>query len=163
MVRKWVLGAACAGALYGLWQVSLPPRVDAVHTFNGQPWLVLVQHFPLTQQGKIEWWDRNQAMLKAKYGLSYDDQQTLRFAKWDGKYLVDPGRQARFFEDANDFDLLCFDEDMNAEARCIKKGTVIMTVNKRSDGGMRFTVEGPTGEATYVRAPGSDALRRLPD
>lgn len=155
MVRKWVLGAACVGALYGLWQVSLPPRIEAVHSLEGRPNLILVRHFPLTQRGKIEWWDRNKAMLKAKYGVLYEDYRTLAFMEWDGTYRIDRGTD-------EDSDLLCF-EDMDIQANCIEKGTVMMVVNSQSDGRSQFTVEGPTGEATYVRAPGSDALRRLPD
>lgn len=155
MVRRWVLGVTCAGALYGFWPLFQPPQVDAVHLSHGRPRWALVQHFPLTQQGKIEWWDRNKAMLKAKYGVSYEDYRTLAFMEWDGTYRIDRGTE-------EDSDLLCF-EDMDTQANCIEKGTVIMLVNSQSDGRSQFTVEGPTGEATYVRAPGSDALRRLPD
>lgn len=153
MMRKLVLGAACAGALYGLWQVRQPPQVDAVHSFHGRPNLILVRHFPQTQQGKIDWWDRNQDMLKTKYGVSHDDY--LTFMTWDGTYRIDRGTD-------EDSDLLCF-EDMDTQENCIEKGTIIMIVDNQLDGGMRFTVEGLTGEATYVRAPGSDVLRLRSD
>ena len=150
--RKLVLGVAFAGALYGVRQVSQPTQVDAVHSFNGRPGLVLVRHFPLTQQGKIDWWDRNLPMLKSNYGVSHDDY--LTFMSWDGTYRIDRGTD-------EDSDLLCF-EDMDTQANCIEKDT-LMNVNNRRDGGMRFTVDGPTGWATYVRDPGSDVLRLIPD
>lgn len=160
IMRKLVLGVACAGGLYGLWQVCQPPQVDAVHTLNGQPWLVLVRYFPLTQQGKIDWWDRNQATLMAKYKIPADDFD-LTFMAWGGNYLVDPGRDALFFEDADAFDLLCF-AGVDSKENCVEKDT-LMNVGRRSDGGVQFTVEGITGRSTYVRDPGSDVLRFIPD
>jgi hypothetical protein len=162
MMRKLMLGAACAAALYGTWQISRPTQVDAVHTFNGKPWLVLVQHFPLTQQGKIDWWDRNQAMLKQQYGLPMpypNGNFSITVMAWDGNYLADPGRDASFFEDA--LDLLCF-EDMNAPANCIEK-KLVMHISRFDGGRMSFEVDGPTGWATYIRDPGSDELRLRPD
>lgn len=150
MVRKWVLGAACVGALYGLWQVFQSPQVDAVHLSYGRPHFVLVRHFPLTQQGKIDWWDRNQAIFMAKYKVSSVDVD-LAFMAWDGTYRIDRGTD-------EDSDLLCF-EDMDTQANCIEKN-FLMHVARRTSGGMRFTVRGSTGRATYVRDPGSDVLRR---
>lgn len=158
MMHKLVLGTACAGALYGLWQVIQAPQVDAVHLSLGRPHIVLVRHFPLTQQGKIDWWDRNQAMLMTKYKIPADDFD-LTFMEWDGNYLKPSYDPSSFFNIGTE--LRCFD-DMDAPANCVEKNWP-MHVSRRNDGGVQFTVEGPTGQSTYVREPGSNTLRLRPD
>ncbi|MGY3910764.1 DUF943 family protein [Aeromonas piscicola] len=158
MMRKLMLGAACAAVLYGVWQVSQPPQIEAVHQLSGRPHLILVRHFPLTRQGKIDWWDRNQVTLKSQYGIPApypNGNFSVTVMEWDGNYRVDPGRDASFFEDA--IDLLCF-EDMSPPTNCIAKKPV-MHVSSFDGERMRFAVDGPTGWATYIREPGSDELK----
>ncbi|MBD2796733.1 DUF943 family protein [Xenorhabdus sp. 18] len=36
---------------------------------------ILVRHFPITDRGKINWWEKNKAMLKDKYGIPVTDKK----------------------------------------------------------------------------------------
>ncbi|WP_232370015.1 DUF943 family protein [Xenorhabdus lircayensis] len=78
--------------------------------------VVLVKNFPLTNWGKVHWWNKNKEMLKERYDVprpDYDGSYEVIFVDIENGYKVDNGED-------EDSDLLCFD-DMNAEDNCVEK------------------------------------------
>ncbi|OTA21201.1 hypothetical protein Xbed_00854 [Xenorhabdus beddingii] len=78
--------------------------------------IVLVKNFPLTNWGKVHWWNRNKEMLKEKYDVfqpAYDGNYEIIFVDIGNGYKVDNGTD-------EDSDLLCFD-DINTKANCVEK------------------------------------------
>jgi Enterobacterial putative membrane protein (DUF943) len=75
---------------YSAWRVAQPVQVDAVHKDVSRSHL-LVTHFPLTDSGRIEWWENNRARLTTDYGIPEPDEEgnfTVLFWAWDGVYRV---------------------------------------------------------------------------
>lgn len=59
---------SCALLGYFLLLSFRPVEVVAVHE-DGEFSSVLVKNFPLTDRGKIDWWIKNNAILKEKYNI----------------------------------------------------------------------------------------------
>jgi len=126
--------------LYVVLLMLQPAEIVAVHESN-----ILVRHFPLTDKGKIRWWQKNQAMIKEKYGLpeEYEDSGTRMIYIWDfGKgYEIEKPDETTFFPSDDTNHLLCFDE-INAAERCIRKENLLMFIGRSSTGITRYRTKG---------------------
>ncbi|WP_371368344.1 DUF943 family protein [Pseudomonas sp. QL9] len=139
----------------GVWWASLPTKIDAVHR-NGNFSDVLVSPFPLTDSGRIEWWENNKAHIKAEYGIPEpkpDGYFEILFWSWDGIYRVDHGTD-------EDSDLRCF-ADMPGKANCIVKSNIPLQVTHLRDGGFVFDIN--RGERLYSRKESGGELSRRQD
>lgn len=96
---------------------------------------IVVDHFPLTDQGKIEWVMKHKDSLYKKYNI---DPSFL-----SGIVIWDVGRG--FVTADEDGDLYCFD-DMKASARCIDKN-VFLRINYVKGEIQSFEME--SGEVRY--------------
>ncbi|CDH19205.1 DUF943 family protein [Xenorhabdus bovienii] len=152
---KWIILLITIGisTIYGIWWLLQPVEISAVHRGSGKgSSTVLVRHFPLTDSGKIAWWEKNKQSLKTNYGIPYTDDDgsfMVYFLYWDGTYRIDRGTD-------QDSDLLCF-SDMNAEANCIEKKGIALSVSRNREGKMRFTTNGNS----YVKFKGSEEIKRV--
>jgi len=120
--------AIISALTYVTWRAAQPVQIDAVHK-DGSHTDILVTHFPLTDRGRIEWWEHNRARLKADYGIPEPDEEgnfTVVFWAWDGVYRV-------WGSVHGDSDLFCF-EDKPEEANCIIKSDQPLEVTRRRDG-----------------------------
>jgi hypothetical protein len=113
---------------YMLWLLNRPIEIVAVHqdeNFSS----VLVKNFPITDQGKINWWLENKEMLKDKYNIpkpaSYGGFN-ITFWNFDEGYKED------------EYDRLCFG-DMKTDKNCIDKNAVF-SVNNDSENRIILTV-----------------------
>lgn len=138
----------------GIWRIIQPVQIDAVHTSNSYS-NVLVRNFPLTDQGRINWWLKNRELLYSKYGIPEPDADgyfVVLFWAWDGVYRADRGA-------GEDFDLRCF-EDMSSEAKCIVKSDIPLEVTHLREGGVIFEIG--RGKRLYSqKESGGEPKRRL--
>lgn len=139
-------------SLYGMWWLSQPVQVDAVHR-DGSFSDVLVRNFPRTDRGRIKWWERNKAWLKAEHGIPEPDADgyfEVVFWSWDGVYRVDSGTD-------EDSDLRCF-EDMKVAARCIEKSDRPLLVRRLRNGSYVFDIDIYPG-GRYIQEEGGEFNR----
>jgi len=119
--------AGCVLTGYWLWLSLRPVEIVAIHQ-RFDTTSVLVNNFPLTDKGKINWWLKNKDRLKEKYNIpkpSSSGYFTIIF--WDfGEGYKEEGK----------YDRLCFD-DMKTKVNCIEKEAVF-SVNKSRNFGITF-------------------------
>ncbi|WP_053116382.1 DUF943 family protein [Winslowiella iniecta] len=107
-----------AGAV--IWRLMIPVEIIDIHSSKYKSsYDIIVKNLPLTDKGKIQWWEKNKEQLRLKYNLSImNEKYDVNF--FVAKYKIDRGTD-------QDSDLLCFD-DMNAKANCIEKDNQPMTI-----------------------------------
>ncbi|MCX8958399.1 DUF943 family protein [Erwinia psidii] len=114
---------------YLLWSLMRPVEIVAIHQqFDTSS--ILVNNFPLTDRGKINWWLNNKDILKEKYRIPQADSNesfTMIFWKFGEGY-----------KEEGKYDRLCFD-DMKTKKNCIEKDPVF-SVNNSKNRGIIFTV-----------------------
>ena len=109
---------------YVLWLSWRPVKIVAVHQdhhFSD----VLVENFPFTDEGKIEWWLKNKDMLKAKYGIPRPEA--------DGAFTIVFWLFGKGYKETDGYDRLCFD-DMNTTINCIDKKRVFSVSYSKNRG-----------------------------
>ena len=111
------------------WFTQRPVKIIAVHE-NGHYSSVLVEQFPVTDRGKIDWWVQNKNILQKIYGIPKpSDWGYFNVMFWDfGDGYKKQDKSER----------LCF-EDMKTEERCIDKNK-IFSVERDRHGNTLFTV-----------------------
>lgn len=95
--------------------------------------VIVVRNFPITQWGKIFWWENNKGFIKEKYGVprnyNMGDYSIAILNESDG---FKKDTEANFywfsFEHA---DLYCFDE-IKSEKRCVEKN-ILMNIQNGMD------------------------------
>lgn len=93
--------------------------------------IVLVENYPITDMGKIDWWLKNKAMLKAKYDTPQPET--------DGSYNVILWDFDEGYKEEGKYDRLCFD-DMEPPKNCVDKNSlIIISYNKYKV--TKFTVD----------------------
>ncbi len=130
-MKKTLLIIVAAGTVlmsYLLWLTCRPVEIIAVHKKDNYS-SVLVNNFPFTDRGRINWWQENKQMLKNRYGVPRPDT--------DGFFTVIFWDFGDGYKEEGKYDRLCFD-DMNPPANCIEKNKVF-TVNYGRNMGLYFT------------------------
>lgn len=103
--------------IFLIWRVTRPVEIIAVHDGD----ILLVKNFPLLKFQQIDWWEKNENKIHAKYKIpsSERDESYMVFVLNFGEgYRVDRNTD-------QDSDLLCFD-DMKVTANCIEKDPLFM-------------------------------------
>ena len=109
---------------YWFWLVLRPAEIVAVHQENNYS-DILVNNFPFTDKGKIDWWMKNKGMLKEKYGIPKPDSEgsfTVSFWDFGDGYVETDG-----------YDRLCF-SDMKPPLNCINKNSLMFVKNGKNTG-----------------------------
>ena len=130
------------------WQDFEPVEIVAVHK-NKVVSNVLVKNFPVTDRGKLDWWQKNHAWLKEKYGVpefAQDGSFSVWFWRFGDGYKKLPTHDFRLSVNTPQF--LCFRE-MKTEKNCIEKDP-LLTVDTGSDGSIYYTLF----EGSYRQRPG---------
>jgi len=119
------------GVLYFIWVSLRPVDIVAVHQ-DGNFSDVLVNHFPLTDKGKIDWWLANKDMLKNRYDIPKPAScGAFTIVFWDfGDGYMEEGK----------YDRLCF-VDMPPPVNCIIKNKEFTVETGRGDE-MLFSADG---------------------
>nr|ACY01326.1 unknown [Erwinia pyrifoliae] len=85
---------------------------------------VLVKNFPLTDNSKIKWWQKNIPMMKKRFNVPEPSENgVFHVSFWN----FDDG-----YKPAGKEDLLCFNQ-MKSEVRCVEKKK-LMEVKKNKNG-----------------------------
>ena len=97
---------------------------------------IIVDHFPLTDRGRINWWLSYRDMLKKKYNIPSGQRFVLTVREVGDWYLRDSPRE----------DYFCF-PDMTTEKKCIEKKSLLeVTFRFPESNKIRFYV----GDNMYV-------------
>jgi hypothetical protein len=157
MTKKLLIAISSLSLLsalaYTVWRGSQPVRIDAVHK-KGFHSDILVTHFPMTDRGRIEWWENNKAQLQIDYGVPEPEEGgyfSVLFWAWDGVYRV-------WGSVYGDSDLRCF-EDKPEEANCIIKSDQPLEVTRLRDGSFFYDI-GPYPRTSYYRKKEDAELER---
>ena len=118
MKKSWFIYTAIALAVmvYGSWDHIYPVKIIDVHRSTNSLGYdyIIVDNFPLTDRGRINWWLSQRDMLKKKYNIPSGQRFVLTvWAVGDG-YLQDSSRE----------DYFCF-PDMKTEKNCIEKNSLL--------------------------------------
>ena len=118
MKKSWFLYMAIALAVIGfsLWDDIYPVKIIDVHRSTDRMGYddIIVDHFPLTDRGRINWWLSQRDMLKKKYHIPAGHRFVLTV--WD----VGDG----YLRDSLHEDYFCF-PDMKSEKNCIEKNELL--------------------------------------
>jgi hypothetical protein len=104
---------------------------------------IVVKKFPITQRGRVSWWEDNQDMLKDKYGIPERDKNGVYYiAISDVSDGFKKASEANFsaWYSLSRSDLLCFDE-IKSENRCIEKN-VLMEIMSTKVGEINYMFDG---------------------
>ena len=108
--------------MFFLWLNLRPVKIIAVHKSDNFS-NILVDHFPLTVQGKIAWWQENKAMLKSRYGIPD--------ASSDGGYHVTFWLFGDGYMEQGKYDRLCF-SDMKAKKTVLRKTKPLRSITVKT-------------------------------
>ena len=125
-----LLLAVCMLVGYWLWLSLRPVEIVGVHHRSNGFSDVLVISFPPTDKGKINWWLKNQKMLKDKYAIPAPEK--------DGYFHINFWLFGKGYKEEEKYDRLCF-SDMNTNENCIEKNAVL-SVSNSVNLGVIFTV-----------------------
>jgi len=96
------------------WRLLIPVEIIDVHRSDSRYTIdIIVKNFPLTDKGKIDWWEKNKKTLEDKYNIP-NEKSDYSIGIWVGDYKAEPNTD-------QGSDLLCF-EDMSTPKNCIEKG-----------------------------------------
>lgn len=137
--------AAMVFAVTLLWLWCRPVKVIAVHQMNSSS-IILVNQYPLTDKGKIEWWIKHKDVLKTKYNIPVIDE--------NGNYKVILWGFGDGYKEEGKYDRLCFD-DMNSPKNCVDKNA-LMIVNHYKDDITDFSA----GEDIYTIDNNGEVVKR---
>ncbi|XES84015.1 DUF943 family protein [Franconibacter pulveris] len=98
---------------------------------------VLVNHLPLSNSARIQWWITNQPEIFSKYKIAHHDA--------GGPSLITIFAFGKGYQEENNEDRLCFD-DMDTPKNCIDKDS-IMTVFYSRNGDIEFRFD----NVVYIR------------
>ncbi|MEP9086304.1 DUF943 family protein [Enterobacter hormaechei] len=109
---------------------------------------IIVDHFPLTDRGRINWWLSQRDMLKKKYNIPSGQEFVLTVWDMGGGYLRDSPRE----------DYFCF-PDMTSEKNCIEKNKLLRVDARFSDknkvnfiiGDNKYVMDKKDGSMTKTR------------
>ena len=126
MKKSWFIYTAIALAVivYSSWEHIYPVKIIDVHRstdkFDYDD--IIVDHFPLTDRGRINWWLSQRDMLKEKYNIPSGQEFVLMVWDVGDGYLRDSPRE----------DYFCF-PDMTSEKNCIEKNNLLKVDARFSD------------------------------
>ena len=131
-LQKFLLVLVVAGSAsigYLIWLSLHPVKIIAVHQNNNYS-DILVENFPVTDKGKINWWLKNKKKLKEKYKIPV--------TSGDGFFSITFWNFGTGYKEEEKYDRLCFN-DMNTNQNCIEKDAVL-TIDRSNNIGILFTV-----------------------
>ncbi|MBM3069668.1 DUF943 family protein [Lelliottia sp. RWM.1] len=140
MKKSWFLYMAIAliVIVFSLWEDIYPVKIIDVHRSTNSLGYddIIVDHFPLTDRGRINWWLSQRDMLKKKYNIPSGQRFVLMVWDVGDGYLRDSPRE----------DYFCF-PDMTSEKNCIEKNNLLeVTFRFPESNKIRFYV----GDNMYV-------------
>lgn len=99
-----------------------PVKIIDVHKESQEEASIVVTHFPLTDNGKINWWLTHKEFIKKTYNTPAKNHYFITI--WD----IGDGYMADSYKE----DFYCF-TDMKVAKNCIKKNSLMIIDNMLSD------------------------------
>lgn len=130
---------------YLLWLWCRPMKIIAVHQMKYYS-IVLVEDYPFTDKGKIDWWQKNKSMLKARYSTPQPED--------DGSYNVILWDFADGYKEGDGYNSLCFD-DMQPPKNCVDKNS-LMIISRDKYNVTEFNGD----DGIYVLQDNGDTVKR---
>ncbi|URQ61474.1 DUF943 family protein [Pantoea alhagi] len=115
-------------AIVGAFFFSLKPiKIIAIHQHLNRS-DILVDRYPWSDKGKIEWWEENKVFLQRKYDIPKSDKT--------GSYSIAIWAFGDGYKALEKYDRLCFD-DMPPPKNCIEKDR-LMYITLTRDGEVSY-------------------------
>lgn len=131
--RKTITSLAVfACAMYMVWAYLMPVEIIGIYQYRNST-DILIKNPPITDGGKIKWWENNKISFK-KNNVPKPNQ--------DGTYYINIWDFGDGYKKEDKYDRLCFD-DINYEKKCIDKKKH-MTIYKFKRGSPIFSIDGKT-------------------
>ncbi|WP_134706494.1 DUF943 family protein [Rahnella sp. CJA17(1/100)] len=134
MKKKVILVSVLCVVISACFFIFRKTEIIFVHHVKGDTDIV-VRNFPLTQVGKIIWWENNKDNPLIKNEISDVDEYGNYFVGIEdigvGFIRVSEARFSSWYSFAKN-DLICFDE-IKSERRCIVKNNLMMIHNSRDN------------------------------
>ncbi|WP_052118510.1 DUF943 family protein [Erwinia oleae] len=131
VIMKRILALLIVACIYFiLYDFLHPVVIVAVHKDNISC-DILVENFPYTDKGKIEWWIKNKKNLRENYDLpvrNEDGSFSVYVWDFDKGYRAMPKSVPRLSSETTD--LLCFN-DMKVKENCIEKNMLFRISKNR--------------------------------
>lgn len=99
---------------------------------------VAVKHFPLTDNGKVDWWRDHKQILKEKFSIpvpAKNGDWYISVWNYGDGFKAKPNGDIRIFN-ADTQDMLCFNND---DGKCIDKD-LLMRIESNRDGSVDIQV-----------------------
>lgn len=112
------------------YRLYYPVKIIGIHPLSRNTIVLVVQNFPWTKKGKINWWRKKGPEIFNKLNLKPDDYSVFIY---NTRYKKDSGTD-------EDSDLLCFKE-MKTEQNCISKENRPLIVWRYRDGHIEYETE----------------------
>ncbi len=117
---KWLIVIISAFGFILIWRIISPTKIIAVHHKEyPDSYDIIVKNLPLTDRGKIKWWEENKEQMKKDYNLPIGKE------KYDINFFVGDYKENRGTDE--DSNLYCF-LDMPQKDNCIEKGNQPLTI-----------------------------------
>lgn len=132
-LQKITLCSLLLCCIYNLWTL-LPVQVLYTYSDAGSSVFLVVNHLPLTDRDKIDWYLTHQNEIKSKNPLPVD--------AWHTYYLIDIGNgftNSKKYTDGPYEDLYCF-PTIDNDDNCIVKH-YLMVVNEYPDRNTHFVID----------------------
>lgn len=131
MKKKYalLLGLFLLGALYNAWTLR-PVNILYVYSDAGSTMSIAVDHLPLTDKEKIDWYMARRDQLKEDYSLY--NNVTHRY------YIIDISDGFTNYDEMPKEDLRCF-PDIKNDKNCLVK-YYLLIVNEGTDGKVIFHI-----------------------
>lgn len=135
-------------ATYSAYKAILPVKIIDIHKDQNRRYLV-VDNFPYTDRGKLNWWLSNKQYLEESYGipeLQNDDIHSVVIWGIGDGYEIEERDRSTFFPSRSTDHLFCF-YDMKVEARCVRKENWKMGISAIPNNRISFSL----GDSRYYQ------------
>lgn len=134
------------------WRLQQATEIIAVHSNEkGTAFRVIMKYPPVTDKGKIKWWEENNMIMNDKYHVPVDKGSYL-ISFWVSDYKKNSNAD-------QEGDLLCFN-DMNTTANCIEKNNNPLTILYNHDT-HQMMISLNNGESTYFKNTLTGHMRKV--
>ena len=139
------------GFIYWLYILVMPVKIISF-VREGSRIYLFVEHFPVTNKGRIAWWLDNKELLIEKYDVPFIG------SKYPWSVLIgEAGDGFQFLQHrASDNDLICFDS-LKPGAHCAEKKW-LLRISHFNQVNTRYT----TDDSEYIRGENAE-IRRVDD
>ncbi|MCU5772314.1 DUF943 family protein [Erwiniaceae bacterium BAC15a-03b] len=132
-------------AIYIAYELLKPVKIIAIYQYRNST-DILIENPPITDAGKIKWWQHNINKLEEEKKLSPSDL--------DGTFYINIWDFGDGYKTEGNADRLCFDA-INSDKKCIDKNKY-MTIYRFKNEAPIFTI----GDNSYIKLKNGEIVRQ---